>query len=123
MSLIEEERIVALARFLNVHPDTITHEGDDRYSCTEQDGEWLVLEDDEADQLAKAQLEEQVEDLILPEIPKQYHSYFDVDGWVRDVLLSDGRGHVISSYDGEEAESCYVDEHGCETWVCIYRVG
>jgi len=57
MSLIEEERIVALAHFLKVHPDTITHEGDDRYSCSEQAGEWL-----------------------------------------------------------------YVDEHGCKTWVYIYRV-
>jgi len=122
MSLIEEERIVALARLLKVHPDTITHEGDDRYSCTEQAGEWLVLENEEADQLAKEQLESYVDDCILHEIPEHYRSYFDADRWVLDALDSDGRGHVISSYDGNEEESYCVDEHGCKTWVYIYRV-
>ena len=40
----------------------------------------------------------------------------DIDHFVKDAILSDGRGHFLSGYDGEENEI----EHK-KVWFYIYR--
>ena len=42
--------------------------------------------------------------------------FIDEDGFIDDVISSDGRGHTLSSYDGEEGELVYDNE-----WYYIYR--
>jgi hypothetical protein len=42
--------------------------------------------------------------------------FIDEDGFIDDVVSSDGRGHTLSSYDGVEHEIVYGDE-----WYYIYR--
>jgi hypothetical protein len=42
--------------------------------------------------------------------------FIDEDGFVDDVISSDGRGNSLSSYDGDENEIVYKDE-----WYYIYR--
>lgn len=77
--------------------------------------EYLVLTDDEADVLWDESLESYIDDCILPEIPKAYRSYFDNEKWKRDAKY-DGRGHSLSSYDGNENE-----ERVEGTYYFIYR--
>jgi hypothetical protein len=40
----------------------------------------------------------------------QMERFIDKDDFIEDVISSDGRGHTISSYDGEEDEVYYKDE-------------
>ena len=42
--------------------------------------------------------------------------FIDEDDFIEDVISSDGRGHTLSSYNGEEGEVTYNDE-----WYYIYR--
>ena len=43
--------------------------------------------------------------------------FIDREEFIDDVIISDGRGHTISSYDGEENEIEYNNE-----WYYIYRM-
>ena len=77
--------------------------------------EYLILTDSEADDAQDAQLENDIDELILPEIPNAYRSYFDNEAWKKDAK-QDGRGHSLASYDGTESSQTV----GIETF-CIYR--
>jgi hypothetical protein len=113
-----ENRIKALQQHLGLTDDQVedgTIEGDNPYNV---DGEeYLVLTDDEADSAFRESVESYIDDCILHEIPKAYRPYFDADSFIRDVELSDGRGHTLASYDGEENEEKVDGE-----WFYIYRV-
>lgn len=61
--------------------------------------------------------ESYVDDCLLPECPEAMRGYFDYEAFERDCRISDGRGHVIASYDGEENEVKLG-----ETWFYIYRM-
>ena len=78
--------------------------------------EYLVLTDEEADEEEDRQLNNYIEECIMPEIPERLQYYFDEEAWKRDARM-DGRGHIISSYDGTEYEEKVND-----TWYYIYRV-
>jgi len=41
----------------------------------------------------------------------------DIDHFINDAVLSDGRGHFLNTYDGEENEFNYNSQ-----WFYIYRV-
>ena len=89
----------------------------DVYEAISEQGEYLVLTDCEADAACDEALESYIDDCILPECPAAIAPYFDRDAWKRDALLSDGRGHTLASYDGDEAEVQLDGE-----WFYIYRV-
>lgn len=75
--------------------------------------EWLASHSSSADAEVFQLLQEKCEDAndaILKLID-------DVDHFVNDSILADGRGHFISNYDGEEHEHKYKD-----TWYYIYQV-
>lgn len=65
--------------------------------------EYLVCTDSEADEKWNDSLDNYIEDCILPEIPKYLQDYFDTEKWKIDAKY-DGRGHSLSSYDGDEKE-------------------
>jgi hypothetical protein len=115
-----DPKYLALALHLGALPSTISESrgaGSDMYECETEQGEYLVLDDSEADTVADEQLESYIDEYILPECPHAIAPYFDRDAWKRAALLSDGRGHTISSYDGEEHE-VEIDS----TCYYIYRV-
>lgn len=70
--------------------------------------DYLVLTDDEADQMWDEYLENYIDDCILPELPEQYRCYFDNESF-KDDARTDGRGHSLASYDGVEKEVSIKD--------------
>jgi hypothetical protein len=165
MRLVEssDEKISALASFLDVKPDTISDNGW-AFESDDEVGEYIVLTDSEADDAVKEYIEESIwafntdfllsqmtlEDVIkyygfedtyydedteedveigddeevfymnagmsleehIKEIQEKYEDgnqellrlIDDIDDFVDDAVSSDGRGHFLSSYDGNENE-------------------
>lgn len=64
---------------------------------------YTVVTDEEADDLWEQELDNYIEECIMPEIPEHLQNYFDEDAWKDDARI-DGRGHAISRYDGYEYE-------------------
>lgn len=129
-----DPKVRALAAHLNVRPDTIekTRHSDDCFECESEPGEYRVLTSEEREKAADEALESYVDECIIEQakasakhardeglasIVDTLARYFDRAAWKRDALLSDGYGHTLSSYDGEEHEEKVGD-----TWYYIYRV-
>lgn len=112
----EDRKVTALAKHFGVAEDTITDEGHNTYTVESEPGEYMVLTDAEADERWDEYLENYIDECILPQIlPEDLRSYFDHEAWKRDAKF-DGRGHCLSSYDGNEHEVKIDDE-----WFYIYR--
>lgn len=126
-----EDHVIALALHLEtILPDTLIDttlptEGINTDDLTEalddaekliDDGDYLSLTDPEADDAEDERLESYIDECILPDLPEPYRVYFDSTSWKRDARM-DGRGHTISSYDGEENEQVYNG-----TTYFIYRM-
>ena len=103
----DEERIIALMQ----------HTEDDYAECSAriEDESYLVLMDSEADALWEDYLEDYIDDIVLPELPEHLQTYFDRESWMDDARM-DGRGHSLSTYDGNE----YSETVGKTTYY-IYR--
>ena len=67
------------------------------------DGDYVIGTDDEADSSWRKALNYYLEESIYPELPENLVYYFDDKKWIKDAE-QDGRGHALSSYDGEELE-------------------
>ena len=78
--------------------------------------EYIVVTDSEADDLWEQELDNYIEECILPEMPEHLQNYFDEDAWKSDAKI-DGRGHAISRYDG-----CEYEEEVNGTTYYIYRI-
>lgn len=112
-----DPKILALmAHFSVTDEETISDEGHDTYTLESEPGEYLVLTDDEANTAWDESLDQYLDDCVLSEVPAVAQQYFDRDAWKRDAKISDGRGHSLSSYDGEEHEEKIDGE-----WYYIYR--
>ena len=86
-------------------------ESDHDVDTVEWDGrEYLVLNDAEADAEVERRIESYIDECVLPEIPEHYQDYFDYEKFTRDARM-DGRGHIISTYDGVEGEVKHEDEY------------
>ncbi len=104
----------ALAAHLKVDPSELEPT---RYDdCCFEYGreEYRVLTESERETAASEALDSYIDDCL--EIPPAIEPYFDRGKWKRDALLSDGYGHTLSSYDGEENEE-QIDG----VWFYIYR--
>ena len=141
-----DERVIALAQHLelNLEPDFESYV-DEEASEEEQQGQrdeaikevtdeldniveghgnmfsyynedYYVLTDEEADIKEDEQLNNYLEECIYPELPENLRDYFDDEKWKRDARI-DGRGHIISTYDG-----CEYEETVEGTTYYIYRV-
>jgi hypothetical protein len=96
----EPEKVRALAAWLDIHFSIITEDGD-RY--TAEGITYQILSDDEADEAWDKSLDNYLDECVLPELPENMRNYFDDDKWKHDAR-SDGRGHSLGYYDGEENE-------------------
>ena len=109
----QEQRDEAILEVTN-ELDSIVNEYDNCYSYYRE--EYLVLTDDEADDMEDNNLDNYINECIMPEIPEHLQNYFDEVAWKRDARM-DGRGHIISTYDG-----CEYEETVDGTTYYIYRV-
>jgi len=112
----EQEKIEALAKHLDCSIDEAINNMDD----------YSVLTDDEADKAVKGYIEESVcffnssfiashsdvDEEVIKKLQELYEDsntaikslIKDFDHFVDDAICADGRGHFLSSYDGEENE-------------------
>lgn len=81
----------------------------------ENTSDWLVCTDQEADDAWEKDLDNYIDECVLPMIPEGYRNYFDDEKWKRDARY-DGRGHSLSKYDGDE---CNQEING--TTYYLYR--
>ena len=106
----EEEELRGLIEELEETIEEI-EEDDDYYEWTQEakneyvDRRMGEVRDDPLNWLRDFGMEEQMDD------------FMDKDGFIEDVISSDGRGQTISSYDGEEGEVVYNNEY-----YYIYRM-
>ena len=76
--------------------------------------DYYVLTDEEADDMEDRLLDNYIDECL--EIPDDIRPYFDEEKWKSDARM-DGRGHIISTYDG-----CEYEETVEGTTYYIYRV-
>lgn len=86
---------------------------DDRELQDVDDGTYLVVTDEEADEIWEKYLDNYIDKCM--EIPKYLEPYFDREGWKEDAR-GDGRAHSLSGYDGKED---YQEVNGTDYY--IYR--
>ena len=105
----EEEEIQGRIEELEQLKEEIS-EDDDNWEYTEEAKDRYVerrmdeVKDDPMDALRNFGMEDRVADFI------------DEDAFIEDVISTDGRGHTLSSYDGNEGEVSFNDE-----WYYVYR--
>ena len=111
----EPDKARALAQHLDVDVSVIEKSTYDEnlFGATGQD--FLVVTDDEADDLWDQDLDNYLEECVYPELPQNTRNYFDDDTWKHDARM-DGRGHCLGRYDGCE----HFETVGGETYY-IYR--
>lgn len=100
---MENLRLNALALHLGVDVDELNICSYDDQIVEYGNEEYLVVTDDEANDLWYAYLENYIDEVILPQLPEQYRFYFDREAWKSDAEC-DGRAHSLSHYDGNEDE-------------------
>ena len=74
--------------------------------------EYLVLDEDEANDAWDESLDNYLDECVLCELDGIAETYFDREAWKRDAR-HDGRGHSLSSYDG-----CEMDAQE----YCVFRI-
>ena len=104
----KDEAILEVTREL----DNIVEGRSNMFSYYNED--YYVLTDSEAGEEEDRQLNNYIDECL--EIPDNIRPYFDEEKWKRDARM-DGRGHIISSYDG-----CEYEETVEGTTYYIYRV-
>lgn len=82
-----------------------------------EDEDYMILTDDEADDMYNDYLDNYIEECILDQIPDNLRFYFDDDRFKNDCKLEGGRGYALASYDGHEHEYYYNG-----TTYYIYRL-
>jgi len=106
---IDREELETKIEDLEMEKQDIS-EDDDNWEYTDEAKDAYVesrmdeVRDDPMDALREWGMEDRVADFI------------DEDDFIEEVISADGRGHTLSSYDGEEGEVTYKDE-----WYYIYR--
>lgn len=106
---IDEEELLSKIEELEVEKQDISDD-DDNYEYTEEAKDNYVerrkneVKDDPVGFLRDFGMEESIKDFI------------DEDDFIEAVIEADGRGHTLSSYDGNENEISFDDE-----WYYIYR--
>lgn len=72
-------------------------------NCYSANNNYMVCTDSEADEKWEESLDSYLEECIYPELSGNLAQYFDDEKWKIDERF-DGRGHSLSSYDGNENE-------------------
>lgn len=97
-----DDNVVALALHLETitpdilarYPEQTTEEEEETFTESLDDakdliddGDYLSLDDEEADSLLDERLEEYIDDIILPELPEHLQAYFGSASWKRDARI------------------------------------
>ena len=98
----ELDRRTALARLLNINILETERASEDGRTFEAVGRDWMVLTDDEADDAFNKAVENYVDDCM--DIPSNIAPYFNMEAYREDVKMSEGRGPLLASYDGEERE-------------------
>jgi len=107
-----EPKLAALANYLECDAADLTLERHDHYGLAVYSigsAEYAIGDDAEADLAWDASLDSYISDCIEPELDFDKlgslgnYVKFDREMWLRDAKM-DGRGHSLSSYDGNENE-------------------
>lgn len=110
-------RMQALAKHLECEIDDVSEGHDETTFDGPGRSEYRVMTDDEANEAWEESLDSYIDDCLLPEVKDEtIKRYFNREAWKRDAR-HDGRGHSLSSYDGEENEVRLDDG----TYLYIYR--
>ncbi len=107
-----KEDYESFEEFCSNECDEVEELEEDDYSI-----DYMVLTDAEADVKWEESLDSYIDECITPEIDKlsegagnlSYYITFDEETWKRDARM-DGRGHSLSSYDGNENEETVEGE-------------
>lgn len=83
---------------------------DKREDYEDNAGEYIVLTDSEADEMAKDYGQNVIDEIVLPEIPERYHQYIDMEKLRADYADTSERGAALASYDGHEIEQTLEGE-------------
>lgn len=98
---METLRLKALALHLGVDVSELNVSAYDDQTVEYGNQEYLVVTDDEADELWEQDLDNYLVEIILPELPETAKRYFDREAWKNDARF-DGRAHSLARYDGDE---------------------
>lgn len=74
-------------------------------------GEFIVYGSyDVAEYDFERKMEEYIDEVVMPEIPKHYHGYFDSKSFISDVKMYDGIWLTLSPYNGDffESDDMYI---------------
>lgn len=88
-------KIKALAQYLDCKKSEIEQSSYDDNIFEYGSQEYLVVTDDEADDLWDVDLENYIDECILPELNERYKQYFDRESWKSDARF-DGRAHCLN---------------------------
>lgn len=95
---------IALAKNSNISLNDIGTIVNNSGNNWEVQGEsFLAGDDSDMDDEWDDNLEQYIDDCILPELPETAQRYFDKESWKNDAK-HDGRGHSLNRYDGGEDE-------------------
>lgn len=97
----DAELCAALVRMFKLSEDDLQDIEIDDTRVTVQGTEYLAGDDSEMDDLWDQDLENYLDECVLPDLPKTAQKYFDRDAWKNDAQ-TDGRGHSLNRYDGGE---------------------
>jgi hypothetical protein len=139
----EVSKSQVLAQYLKIEADDIEGTKYDKDTFEADGCEYMVLTDDEADEKAAESIKESawafnksfldghsesiaafddktwaaVVDRCESANPAVLRLIDDVDHFISDAIASDGRGHFLNTYDGEENEVKVGSE-----WYYVYRM-
>lgn len=99
---MENLRLNALALHLGVDVEELTIGYNDQI-IEYGNSEYLVVTDEEADELWEQDLDNYLEECIYPELPEMARNYFDDESWKHNARF-DGRAHSLARYDGDESQ-------------------
>jgi len=113
-------KVKALKQYLGCKKSDIEVSSYDDNIFEAEGNEYLVVTDEEADDLWEESLDNYLQDCVYPDLPDNLVNYFDDEAWKRDARY-DGRGHILSGYDGEENEEVVTYKDGSSETFYIYR--
>jgi len=112
---VEPDKVQALSQHLETHFSTIEETTYNDNSFEAEGSKWLVVTDEEADDLWEESLDNYLKDCVYPELPDNMQNYFDDEKWKENAKM-DGRGHSLNRYDGSE-----YSEKVNDTYYFIYQ--
>lgn len=95
------ELCAALVRMFNLSENDIEDVEIKNTRATVQGIDYIAGTDDECDTEWEADLDNYLDDCVLPDLPENMKGYFDRERWMNDAKM-DGRGHSLNRYDGSE---------------------